>query len=344
MENAINWFAARRGRVTYSMERRYGPSSYDCSSAVYYALIEGGIFPQGTRIGNTETLFVDLEKYGFVQLPADAEGNVETRRGDVFIWGGRGHSLGAAGHTGIMVDGDNIIHCNYGHNGISVNNHDQIWEINGCPPYTFYRHQGKPAPAQPLERKAISGIHTVEFRDVQHGIEQVLSPTLYGANPTWEDNGIPVTAINKVDNDGYWLSGKTMPGEKFIVPGLFVVKERSRDETNGKLYALLDNVGGHEVWVLNDILTDAETNRPNPRPNPQPELPPAEPEKPKEEQPAPKEPKAPEQPAPPEKHTPEARESVPEVSLDKNSLTILGDIKKLLQSLLDALKSIFRKG
>ncbi|MBO0440974.1 hypothetical protein JZO69_11425 [Enterococcus sp. DIV0869a] len=52
----------------------------------------------------------------------------------VFIWGDRGNSGGAAGHTGIFIDdNDNIIHCNYGFNGITVNNHDYIWEFNGQP-------------------------------------------------------------------------------------------------------------------------------------------------------------------------------------------------------------------
>ncbi|WP_423253337.1 peptidoglycan amidohydrolase family protein, partial [Melissococcus plutonius] len=30
----IQWMEDRKGKVTYSMEHRYGPNSYDCSSAV----------------------------------------------------------------------------------------------------------------------------------------------------------------------------------------------------------------------------------------------------------------------------------------------------------------------
>lgn len=266
MEKAIDWMGSKRGRVRYSMAHRMGPGSYDCSSSVYFALIHAGIFPAGIRIGNTETLFIDLEKYGFEKLPMDASGNVDAKRGDVFIWGRRGHSLGAAGHTGIMVDPDNMIHCNYGHNGITVNGHDYIWQLNGQPAYTFYRFKGHKTPAAVMERKAIKGIHAVEHRAVQHGIEQVLSPSLYGSNPDWEHNGIPVAAISKVDDQGNWIPGKTMPGEKFVVPGLFVVNRREKDEQNGRMYALLENVGGHEVWVLDEILTDKETPRPNPKP------------------------------------------------------------------------------
>jgi len=57
---ALAWMNARKGRVVYSMEQRWGPSSYDCSSAIYYALIAAGYFPQGTAIGSTESLFNDL--------------------------------------------------------------------------------------------------------------------------------------------------------------------------------------------------------------------------------------------------------------------------------------------
>ena len=50
---------------------------------------------------------------------------------DVFIWGRRGQSAGAGGHTGIFVDPDNIIHCNYARNGITVNNYNQTAAASG---------------------------------------------------------------------------------------------------------------------------------------------------------------------------------------------------------------------
>lgn len=42
----------------------------------------------------------------------------------------------------MFVDSQNIIHCNYGYNGITVNNHDQIWSINGGPYFYAYRLKG----------------------------------------------------------------------------------------------------------------------------------------------------------------------------------------------------------
>lgn len=140
IDQAIAWMEQRKGKVTYSMNYRTGPHSYDCSSAVYFALRDAGLLPQNIAIGNTETLFHDLESNGWTQVRPDASGNYPARRGDVFIWGKRGQSYGAAGHTGIFYDDhDTIIHCNAGHNGISINPHDTIWSYNGGPAITIYR-------------------------------------------------------------------------------------------------------------------------------------------------------------------------------------------------------------
>ena len=43
------------------------------------------------------------------------------------------------GHTGIFIDENNIIHCNYSANGISVDNHDKLWVYVGRPHYFVYR-------------------------------------------------------------------------------------------------------------------------------------------------------------------------------------------------------------
>ena len=121
IDQAIAWMEQRKGKVTYSMNYRTGPHSYDCSSAVYSALHEAGLLPKSTGLGSTESLFNDLEKYGWTQVRPDASGNYPARRGDVFIWGKRGQSYDA------------------GHNGISINPHDTIWSYNGGPAITIYR-------------------------------------------------------------------------------------------------------------------------------------------------------------------------------------------------------------
>ena len=75
----------------------------------------------------------------------------DAKRGDICIWGRKGASAGAGGHTGMFIDSDNIIHCNYAYDGISVNDHDERWYYAGQPYYYVYRLTN--ANAQPAEKK-----------------------------------------------------------------------------------------------------------------------------------------------------------------------------------------------
>ncbi|RDX01544.1 hypothetical protein UR08_09835 [Listeria kieliensis] len=129
-EEVINWFKAREGKVTYSMANRNGPYSYDCSSAVYHALIEGGFLPKGTAIGNTESLYA-LEGKLLVAISAS-----EVKRGDIFVSGTKGGSSGGNGHTGVFTSSSTIIHCNATSNGISET--PVIGWVGGPPTY-YYR-------------------------------------------------------------------------------------------------------------------------------------------------------------------------------------------------------------
>ncbi|OTN88083.1 hypothetical protein A5819_000534 [Enterococcus sp. 7E2_DIV0204] len=158
IESVINWFRAREGKVTYSMTNRYGPYSYDCSSAVYNALVEAGFLPVGTAIGNTETLYA-LD--GSLLQPIS---RAEVRRGDIFISGGKGTSLGANGHTGVFVSNSRIIHCNYGSNGISETSIEGGWL--GGPPNDFYRLKGG-SPTPETRRNGIA-IDNISFDQAKH--------------------------------------------------------------------------------------------------------------------------------------------------------------------------------
>lgn len=142
IETMIKWMENKKAQgVTYSQTYRLGPNSYDCSSAVYFALIAGGFFPSN-MMGNTDTLFGHLEANNWKKLSI-VNGSYAVKRGDIFIWGTRGASGGDNGHTGIFVDSaDNIIHCNFGYNGITVDNHDVIWGYNRKPAVTIYRYAG----------------------------------------------------------------------------------------------------------------------------------------------------------------------------------------------------------
>ncbi|MBK0348283.1 SH3 domain-containing protein [Aerococcaceae bacterium zg-ZJ1578] len=137
VEKMIQWFKERKGKVGYSMSLRMGPSFYDCSSAVYNALIYAGFLPKGTGIGNTDSLFA-LENKLLIEIPFS-----EVRRGDIFISGYKGNSGNEYGHTGVFLDKYNIIHCTSNYNGQEgiVESPHAYGQIVGIPTY-YYRLKG----------------------------------------------------------------------------------------------------------------------------------------------------------------------------------------------------------
>lgn len=136
IDKIINWFKGRIGKIMYSMEYRTGPNSYDCSSSLYYAICNAFEIQNKYPV-NTENLHEFLLENGFEKITENKPW--QARRGDIFIWGKQGFSSGSYGHTGIFVDCENIIHCNYRNNGISVDNHDNLWFSSGKPYYYAYR-------------------------------------------------------------------------------------------------------------------------------------------------------------------------------------------------------------
>lgn len=260
MDKAIEWFAQRQGRVSYSMINRNGPSSYDCSSSVYHALIYAGILPQGFRIGNTETEFVDLPKFGFQRIEADINGYIPTQRGDIFIWGKQGYTNGADGHTGIFIDQNNIIHCAYGYNGIHIDNHDKLAEINNTQYLTIFRYTGKPqnvpAPTPYVEKiddeinvgshlKFSQKFTVVETRETE-GRKEARINELCPIGFTWDENGVPTSWLVKVDNDGYRIGGDINTGDSVKIEGAFVAQEVVQNEN---MWFAKINRGGIDVWV-----------------------------------------------------------------------------------------------
>lgn len=125
----INWFQARKGKVRYSMNARLGPNSYDCSSAVHFAAKHAGLLPSNHYIGSTETLFGMKGKY------LDEISRSDIRFGDIFVAGRQGASGGAGGHTGAVIDKNNIIHCSY-RRGIAIT---PINGYTGGPPVRWFR-------------------------------------------------------------------------------------------------------------------------------------------------------------------------------------------------------------
>lgn len=246
LETAIKWFTDRQGKVTYSMNSRLGPSSYDCSSAVYFALRAGGFLNDGV-MGNTDSLFGHLEAAGWKKIAVNSKGYYDVQRGDIFIWGARGASGGAAGHTGIFTSStDLIIHCNAGYNGITVNDHDLIWGYNGKPVVTIYRYSGSGQAVIPdgetNTQPGISGstgnkVYRVDDLQFVNGIWQVRCNDLVPVEFDWTDNGIACADITLTDSKGNITANQiTSKGSYFIIPEINVNSVGSALKGSGGYY------------------------------------------------------------------------------------------------------------
>lgn len=173
LEKMIKWMSDRQGKVSYSMTNRLGPNSYDCSSAVFNAMIAGEVLPSNTFIGNTETLY-GLE--GSVLLPISRS---EVKRGDVFVSGVKGQSLGSGGHTGIFLDNSTIIHCTYGYgnNNMAVTPAYQwMGDYSGLPVY-YYRIKGAtPTPPPTIPNTHVRhNVVTFWYDKTSAGYTQILN-------------------------------------------------------------------------------------------------------------------------------------------------------------------------
>ena len=132
LNKMINWMKSKEGRSWYSQAQRTGPNSFDCSSAVHYALVAGGFKQAGGWPGSTVTMWNEI---GPNKLMTQINRS-EARRGDIFLSGARGAaSAGNSGHTGIFLDNNTIIHCTTGNGRSGVMTTSVSW--SGQPLYCF---------------------------------------------------------------------------------------------------------------------------------------------------------------------------------------------------------------
>lgn len=151
--------------VTYSMggSRTGSDGTADCSGAVYASLNAAGA---NLAIGNTDSLFRDLPSLGFSKT------NNPYAYGDIFVFGIEGQSGGAAGHTGIFLDKDNIIHCNDGSNGVSIDNFNAVLNYDGNPPHAVFRLQNEAGEQPTPTEDATKEENTKENMDNAGEIEE----------------------------------------------------------------------------------------------------------------------------------------------------------------------------
>ncbi|GAA5409962.1 peptidoglycan amidohydrolase family protein [Streptococcus uberis] len=142
--------------VKYDMGDRYGNDAdrdgrieMDCSSAVSKAL---GI----SMTNNTESLQSVLPTIGYPKIFDAVDGTFDMQAYDVIIWAPRdgSSSLGAFGHVLIATSPTTAIHCNYGSDGITENDYNYIWNLNGRPREIVFRKGATPQKSKPTEMSA----------------------------------------------------------------------------------------------------------------------------------------------------------------------------------------------
>ncbi|WP_414050972.1 LysM peptidoglycan-binding domain-containing protein [Macrococcus animalis] len=130
----VQWFYDRMGKTSYlSYAGRWGTKTWDCSSAVYAAMIEAGYLPKQTVLGDTTTMFAQENRL-FTPIKKS-----QVRYGDIFILGDKKNSRGPLGHTGVILSKNKIIHMGYKtatDNGIMVTGYQGFAEKPGVD--TFY--------------------------------------------------------------------------------------------------------------------------------------------------------------------------------------------------------------
>lgn len=160
IEAAINYMYQLKNRgITYSMSgSRIGTDgTADCSGAVYISLVNGGATKHSYPV-NTESEHAWLIANGFDLIAFNKSWQMQ--RGDVLIFGIKGRSAGAGGHTAIAVDHNNVIHCNYGYNGVTVN-HESTMPYNMG--FYVYRYKGatQQSASQKVQQSAQPGINWI---------------------------------------------------------------------------------------------------------------------------------------------------------------------------------------
>lgn len=159
INKAIDYMYELKNRgITYSMSgSRIGTDgTADCSGAVYISLVKGGAKPHSYPV-NTETEHAWLLANGYDLIAFNKEWNMQ--RGDILIFGIKGQSAGAGGHTAIAVDHNNVIHCNYAHNGVTVNPETTMPYSMG---WYVYRYKGATQQPTQQSKPSTTGINWIK--------------------------------------------------------------------------------------------------------------------------------------------------------------------------------------
>lgn len=111
-DKAIQWAVNKsKEHITYSMDIRWGPHSYDCSSFIVSAWNAAGVQTGATYTGNMESCFT---AHGFknVRSSVDISNGNGMEPGDVLVWNAVGTTgAGADGHTAMYIGEGRMVEC-----------------------------------------------------------------------------------------------------------------------------------------------------------------------------------------------------------------------------------------
>lgn len=263
----------------YSMygSRYYTDGTCDCSGSVYRILRESGGFNYG-YIPSTETLHDYLLKLGYEKIAENTD--FPMQRGDVIIWGRKGYSAGAAGHTGVALDNQNWIECTGWEMTTIISNHDQRWVMAGCPYFYAYRlkNQGgntaKPNPTpQPIGKKngiaidnvskdqAVKMVQRIQTRYawtlLRDQVKRVLQPNkVYTLVISCDSKWKYENAVNRLKQELKSYYPTYMQQNIAIVDGdKPIIKIEARNLTDAQSKKMED----HMRSFLKDVLLDKQT-------------------------------------------------------------------------------------
>lgn len=201
-----------RGKITYSMygSRDGSDGTGDCSGIMSRVLKEAGIPIQG--LPSTVTLGQQLANNGFYRVSRNEDWEAQT--GDIILmsWGAdMSTSGGAGGHVGVMMDSVNFISCDYstqGAPGQAINTYPwndyyvankpayiEVWRYADSSPQTNNQANTSITP----QTKAYYEANDVKY---VNGIYQIKCDYLCPIGFNYLENGIPVSMVNWVDENG----------------------------------------------------------------------------------------------------------------------------------------------
>ncbi|MBC9703289.1 MAG: hypothetical protein H9W83_12440 [Leuconostoc sp.] len=278
-ETLINYMYSLKAKgITYSMvgSRTGRDGTGDCSGTIYAGLVAAGL-PTLTYPFSTESEHAYLLNNGYELIAHNTDWNAQ--RGDIFVWGEKGSSNGAGGHTGVFVDADNIIHTNYGYNGTTVNDYNTIYGYNNPNGVYVYRLKNEPKqetkPVEVPENPVKANLEEVNVNTQAFLVKGWLVHTkndLKGTTPFLffidDETGKELTRVKgertsrpdvaKVipnpqnDSVGFKFSGAT---PKQIEDKKYRVMVRMSDEKGNTSYA--------EIWFPNNFMQAAKVDTGN---------------------------------------------------------------------------------